>query len=152
MIRRALTAAAAAGTAAIALGAAAGWATTGPATIRITDVQTWYQLASPNSGPYDAGAVEFVRQRLFNVRITKRPLGHAALVCTYLDRRERTCTGTYFLPRGKLMVAGAIGSRLLYQIAVVGGTGLYDDARGSLTVTSIGLRPRREILLFRLTG
>ena len=50
------------------------------------------------------------------------------------------------------MAARAIGTRLLYQIAVVGGTGLYDNARGSLTVTSTGLHPRREILLFRLAG
>ena len=57
------------------------------------------------------------------------------------------------LPRGSLVVSGSIQSRLLYDIAVVGGTGLYDNARGTLTVTSTGLRPlRREVLLFRLTG
>jgi hypothetical protein len=45
-----------------------------------------------------------------------------------------------------------IQSRLLFEIAVVGGTGFYDNARGSLTVTSTHLRPRREVLVFRLAG
>jgi hypothetical protein len=74
------------------------------------------------------------------------------MACTYLDRRNRTCTATYVLPRGSLVASGAIQTRLLYEIAIVGGTGLYDNARGSLTVTSTHLRPRREVLLFRLTG
>jgi len=35
---------------------------------------------------------------------------------------------------------------------IVGGTGLYDDARGTLTVTASKFKPRREVLLFRLLG
>jgi hypothetical protein len=36
-------------------------------------------------------------------------------------------------------------------MAVVGGTGLYDNARGSLTATSLKRRPSvRELLVFRL--
>jgi hypothetical protein len=74
-------------------------------------------------------------------------------MCTFFDVRERSCSGTYFLPKGTLVVSGVIQSRLLYAVAVVGGTGLYDNARGTLTVTSTGLRPqRREVLLFRLAG
>ena len=74
------------------------------------------------------------------------------MMCTFLDRRRRSCTATYVLPRGTLVVTGAIQSRLLYEIPIVGGTGLFDNARGTLTVTSTHLRPRREVLLFRLTG
>lgn len=70
----------------------------------------------------------------------------------FIDRRTRSCTATYVLPRGSLVVAGVIQTRLLYEIAIVGGTGLYDNARGTLTVTSTHLRPRREVLLFRLAG
>ena len=62
------------------------------------------------------------------------------------------CDGTYQLPRGKLVVAGTFASRLLYDLAIVGGTLLYDNARGSLTVTATGFRPRHEVLVFRLTG
>jgi hypothetical protein len=41
---------------------------------------------------------------------------------------------------------------LFYTQSIVGGTGLFDNARGTLTVTAKTLSPRREILLFRLTG
>jgi hypothetical protein len=125
---------------------------TGPAQIRITDVQTSYVYArAANGGP--AGSVEIIKQRLYNPALSRSPIGSASLVCTYLDPRARSCTGTYVFPKGRVVVAGAISSRLLYEIAVVGGTGLYDNARGSLTVTSTDLRPRRrEVLLFRLSG
>jgi hypothetical protein len=125
---------------------------TPPAQIRITDVQTSYlYVPSANGGP--AGSDEIVKQRLYNPTLSRSPIGRASLICTFLDARARNCTGTYMLPKGSLVVAGVISSRLLYEIAVVGGTGLYDNARGSLTVTSTDLRPRRrEVLLFRLSG
>jgi hypothetical protein len=125
---------------------------TPPAQIRITDVQTSY-LYVPSSNGGRAGSVEIVKQGLYNPTLSRSPIGRASLVCTFLDARARSCTGTYVLPKGSLVVAGAISSRLLYEIAVVGGTGLFDNARGSLTVTSTDLRPRRrEVLLFRLSG
>jgi hypothetical protein len=125
---------------------------TPPAQIRITDVQTSY-LRMPAATGGSAGSVEIIKQRLYNPSLSESPIGSSSLVCTYLDKRGRTCTGTYALPKGNIVVAGAIASRLLYEIAVVGGTGLYDNARGTLTVTSTDLRPRRrELLLFRLAG
>ena len=74
------------------------------------------------------------------------------LVCTFVGQNERSCQGSYVLPRGTIETAGLLKSRLIYMHAIVGGTGLYDNARGTLTVTARGLRPRREILVFRLTG
>jgi hypothetical protein len=130
--------------------AGSGGATTGPAQIRITDLQVSRKLVRPAHGI--AGSVEIVRQRLYNPTITGKPIGRSDLVCTYLDERERSCTGTYFLPKGSLVVTGALETRLLYENAIVGGTGLFDNARGTLTVTSTHLSPRREVLLFRLTG
>jgi hypothetical protein len=125
---------------------------TGPAQIRITDVQTSYALVRAIKGR-PTGAVELVKQRLYNPSVSALPIGRATLTCTYFDKRERSCNGTYFLPRGSLVVSGGIQSRLLFEVAVVGGTGLYDNARGTLTVTSTGLRPtRREVLIFRLAG
>jgi Dirigent-like protein len=126
---------------------------TGPAQIRITDVQTSYALLKSRRGTHGAGSLELVKQSLYNPSVSGKPIGRATLMCTYVDARDRVCNATYFLPKGSLVVTGAIQSRLLYQIAVVGGTGLFDNARGTLTVTSTGLRPkRREVLLFRLAG
>jgi hypothetical protein len=122
---------------------------TGPATIRITDVQTSFRRIGAEAGR--TGEVEIVQQRLYNPRIS-HPIGRGDLVCTYLDRRTRQCTSTYTLPRGTISTMGAIDSRLLYTVAIVGGTGLYDNARGTLTATATRLSPRREVLVFRLSG
>jgi hypothetical protein len=126
-------------------------AATGPAQIRITDLQVSYHVVRPSTGNA-AGSIEIIRQRLYNPTISEAPIGRATMMCTYADRRERSCTATYTLPKGEIVVTGAIQSRLLYEIPVVGGTRLFDNARGSLTVTSTHLRPRREVLVFRLAG
>jgi hypothetical protein len=134
------------------IGPGAGASTTidKPGVIRVTDRQVEYRRVDsgpPGTGP---GDVELLTVRLYNPSIRERPIGHAELVCTFLDRRTRNCNGTYFLPRGKIVVGGVIGSRLIFEVAVLGGTGLYDNARGTLTVTATAQRPRRNILLFRL--
>jgi hypothetical protein len=43
-----------------------------------------------------------------------------------------------------------ITSRLIYELAIVGGTGLYNNVRGALTVTSLDRKPSKELLVFRL--
>jgi hypothetical protein len=42
--------------------------------------------------------------------------------------------------------------RQFYDLAVVGGTGLYDNARGTMTLTRTGRKPVRDAILFRLVG
>ena len=132
--------------------AAAGPTITGPGQIRVTDRQTQYHLLDDGTPGRGAGDVEILRVQLYNQRVRQRPIGHADLVCTFTDPRSRNCTGTYFLPKGKIMVGGVIGSRLIFEVAVLGGTGLYENARGTLTVTSAAQKPRRNLLLFRLVA
>jgi len=144
-----LIAATAGAAVATAVAAVGGTATTGPATVRITDVQTSFHAVGGTPGRI--GVTEIVQQKLYNPPIG-RPIGRGDLVCTYLDRRTRQCSATYSLPRGSIMVTGAIDSRLLFTAAIVGGTGLYDNARGTMTATATRLSPRKEVLLFRLAG
>ena len=126
---------------------------TGPATIRITNRQLKVTRVDIGQRGTSPGDVEVVRQLLYNRRVTSRPIGRAELVCTFVDsRRARVCRGTYFLPRGKLVVGGSLQYRQFYDLAVVGGTGLYDNARGALTVTRTGRRPVRDLVIFRLVG
>ena len=66
--------------------------------------------------------------------------------------RARGCRGTYTLPKGKLVVGGSLLYRQFYELAVLGGTGLYDNARGTLTVTRTHRNPARHPLVFRLVG
>jgi hypothetical protein len=126
-------------------------ASTGPALIRITDVETSVHTIQPAGGGW-AGAVQVISQRLYNPALSQQRIGVSQLVCTFADKRDRTCIGSYELPRGTIVVTGPLASRLLYEIPIVGGTGLYDNARGTLTVTASRFRPRHEVLLFRLLG
>jgi hypothetical protein len=124
---------------------------TGPGTIRITSreiADTRVDVGKPGLSP---GDMEIMREQLFNTRITPKAIGHAELVCTFTVKTSRNCQGTFFLPQGKIVVAGPIYFRQLYELAVIGGTGLYDNVRGSVTVTTTSSKPRREVLIFRLT-
>ena len=102
---------------------------------------------SPNRSP---GDVVVIRQLLFNKGIRKAPIGHTDMVCTYTGNRSRQCNGTYSLPRGKIIVSGSVRYWEFYKLAIVGGTDLYSDVRGSETATLYARGPRREILVFRL--
>jgi hypothetical protein len=122
----------------------------GPGTIRITDrLVKHLHVDAGKRGP-GAGDLDFYRQLLFNKGVTPNPIGHSDLTCTNTGTGSSNCTGTYFLPRGKIMVGGVIASRLIYELAVYGGTGLYANARGTLTVTRLDGSPQSELLLFRL--
>jgi hypothetical protein len=139
--------------AAVAGGSDVLFASTGPATVRITAenerISAGVDAAPPGQSP---GDTQIVRETLYNRRITDRAIGHAELVCTYTQGRSRLCEGTYFLPKGKLMVAGPLRYRQFYELAIVGGTELYDNARGSVTMTRVSDDPLRTLALFRLVG
>lgn len=145
----------AAGLAALAL--VNGWsvtssAGTGPATIRITNREisrTRVDAGEPGRGP---GDTEIIRQNLFNKRIRSTPIGHADYVCTFVTAGTRSCMATIFLPRGRIVAGGSIRYPDFHELAVLGGTRLYDNARGTLTVIRTTDNPRRDILLFRLAG
>jgi hypothetical protein len=133
-----------------------GWAAersqeaTGPAVVRLTDIQSG--VTSMNGTPTGVGAVQIATLKLFGSSTRSRPIGSGVLTCMTVSKTQRSCTGSYVLPRGMIETSGLLNSRLLYTAAITGGTGLYDNARGTLTVTAKGLKPRRELLLFRLSG
>lgn len=123
---------------------------TGPGTIKVTDRLVKVTHVDGGKSGRGAGAIDFYRQSLFNKGISATPIGHTDVTCINTGTGSMNCNGTYFLPKGKIMVEGVIGSRLFYELAVVGGTGLYDNARGSVTVTYLGGPRPGEFLLFRL--
>jgi hypothetical protein len=121
-----------------------------PGTIRITTREVGHRVIDHGPRGRGPGDVEVSRTLLFNKGITSRAIGHGEIVCTFTGRRSRVCSGTYFLPRGKIMVSGALVFRQFYEFAVLGGTGLYNNVQGSLTSTTTSPKPRRDILTFRL--
>jgi hypothetical protein len=122
----------------------------GPGTIRITSRDIQVSLDNRGAPSRGAGDVLLIRQLLFNKGIRKQAIGHADMVCIYTGSESRQCNGTYFLPRGKIVVSGSVRFREFFELAVVGGTNLYDNVRGSMTATMYAHRPRREILIFHL--
>jgi hypothetical protein len=147
----------------IAIGAVVGFAAgavafphasaqTGPALIRITSVETHYARIDVGRPGRGIGDMELFTQQLFNRRITPDPIGHADTSCTFGFGNSRNCRTTYVLPRGKIVVGGSVRFREIYEVAILGGTGLYNNARGSLTATQTRRSPRREFLIFRLAG
>lgn len=149
---RTLLAAAGLALAAIVLHTWNSTAATGPATVRITDKQTRFARVDVGPRGRSSGDVEVAYSLVYNRRITERPLGHAEFLCTYTIGLNRSCRGTILLPKGRLEVGGILRYRQFYVLAVIGGTGLYDNARGTLTATRIGRNPPRQLLFFRLTG
>lgn len=128
-------------------------ASTGPATIRITNIEDTVVRVDVGVKGKSPGDMEVIRQRLYNARLTTRSIGRSELLCTFVDRRRsRICRGTYVLPRGRIVVGGSLLYRQFYELAVLGGTGLYDNARGSLVVTRMGVHPVRDRMVFRLVG
>jgi hypothetical protein len=127
-------------------------ASTGPAFIRITNQE--YRFRRVDIGPRgrSPGDVEVAWYRLYNRRITPRPIGRSEMVCTYLFGSSRQCRVTYFMTKGMLVAGGPMRFRQAYRFAVLGGTGLYDNARGTLTVIRVKRKPRRERVVFRLVG
>lgn len=127
-------------------------AATGPATIRITSTQVKYVRVDVGKGGRSPGDTEIIVHLLHNRNITPKAIGHTEFVCTFTIDISRSCRATYFLPRGKLVTGGSLRFGQIYQLAILGGTGLYDNARGTLTATRIDRSPLRHFLLFRLTG
>ena len=152
MINRMMITVATAG-GALAVAAVAGGSVTlnTPGTIRITDRQVKHIHVDGGPRGHGAGDQEFYRELLFNRGITPDPIGHSDIMCTRTGTGSANCSGTYFLPKGKLMVAGVLASRLFYELAVIGGTRLYENARGTLTAIALGGSPRHELLIFRLS-
>jgi hypothetical protein len=123
----------------------------GPGTIKVTSRQigvTYNDTGSRGRGP---GDLVLIRELLYNKGIRRAPIGHSEMVCTYTGVRWQQCSGTYFLPRGKIVVAGSLRYRDFFKLAIVGGTDIYDNVRGSVSATTYARSPRKAILIFRLT-
>lgn len=127
-------------------------AVTGPATVRITSREISRVRVDLGRHGRGAGDTEIVRQNLFNRRIRSKPIGYSEFVCTLTTATTRACTVTIFLPKGRLVAGGSIQYQDLYELAVLGGTRLYDNARGTMTVIRTTRRPRRHIFVLRLAG
>jgi hypothetical protein len=119
----------------------------GPGVIRLTGKQIARAHLDRGRRGRSAGDQDILRDLLYGHH---QLIGHAELVCTATGSRSSNCGGTFFLPRGKIIVAGPKSFPEFFEVAVIGGTGLYDNVRGTLTITELGGRPMRFLVFFRL--
>lgn len=77
-------------------------------------------------------------------------IGWGNTVCFDLGVSSTQCVGTFVFPRGKIMVAGTRHSQQYFVFAIVGGTGVYTAAGGTLIGNLISESPRTERLVFEL--
>jgi hypothetical protein len=125
---------------------------TGPGAIKITNREISRQRIDAGRPGRGVGDMQIVRYNLFNKRVSKKPIGHADYVCTFVTSGTRSCTATFFTSKGRIVAGGSIRYPTLYELAILGGTRLFDNARGTLTVYRTTRKPRRDRLVFRLTG
>jgi hypothetical protein len=123
----------------------------GPGTIKLTSREIGLNFNNMGAASRGPGDVLVIRELLYNKGIRRAPIGHSEMVCTYTGVRWQQCSGTYFLPRGKIVVVGSLRYRGFFKLAVVGGTDLYDNVSGSISATMYSRNPRRSIVIFRLT-
>jgi len=121
-----------------------------PGRINLTSKEIKRNVVNYGAASRGPGDVVVIRQLLYNKGLRRTPIGHSDMVCTYTGNRSRQCNGTYSLPRGKLIVSGSVRYWEFYKLAIIGGTDLYSDIRGSETATLYARDPRKEILVFRL--
>ena len=121
-----------------------------PGTVRITDSELRHAHVDVGTDGKSIGDLDVYTVLLYNKGIRAKAIGRATMTCTAVGASGQSCTATYFLPKGAIVTQGVITSRLIYELAVVGGTGLYGNVRGTLTVTSLKRKPFRELLVFRL--
>jgi hypothetical protein len=122
-----------------------------PGEIRITASELRHVHVDGGLAGASVGDLDVYRLRLFNKRIRTKAIGSATMTCTAVGDNGQSCTGMYFLPQGEVVTQGLITSRLIYELGIVGGTGLYSNVRGTLTVTSLKRKPSTELLVFRLS-
>ncbi|MDQ6732426.1 MAG: hypothetical protein M3022_19595 [Actinomycetota bacterium] len=92
------------------------------------------------------GDVLIFTEKLLNA--SGRVIGSDAAMCTYLFDRRSLCTGAYILPSGELMVQLVLpGPTGVYSQAIIGGTGRYARATGSVIDDQ---RPSGDHFTFRI--
>lgn len=89
------------------------------------------------SGGPSAGDQLLIEETLLDFDSGTKPVGSAHSACTRLIRPGRFhCETTTYVAGGRIETAGVIQAAGRTEVAVVGGTGGYDNARGYAAATS----------------
>jgi hypothetical protein len=122
----------------------------GPGVISVTTKRITRHFVDIGRHGNSVGDVEVTRELVYNRRITPKPIGHIELLCTFTGRISKACSGTLFMPRGRILFEGPVRYRTIFALGVVGGIGLYDNVKGTVTVTQLDRKGVRYLYYFRL--
>ena len=92
------------------------------------------------------GDLVFFQELLYDRARGSKAVGHSEIQCFFLGGDGARCSGTFFLPEGKIEAGGAIHFRRVSRIPVLGGTGAYAGARGEIVLTTINEQRDRNVI------
>jgi hypothetical protein len=121
----------------------------GSSELRLTSVLAKLVTVDVKPDRSSAGDTEIETAILYD-GVSAATIGRGELLCTVLNKPARSCTATYVLPQGRIVTAGVIDNLRRYEVAIVGGTGLYEQVRGFLSVSTTTLGPLGQLLSFHL--
>lgn len=106
-----------------------------PSRESITGVAYFRQrvTASSSQGSFP-GATQTWRSRILLLH-EDRAIGIGGIACILTSNTRRECFGTFVLPQGRIKVLGEVLNRNYYTLVIVGGTGIYSNAKGVATFT-----------------
>ena len=110
----------------------------GDRTFTVTDKQVSATFVSVTHSPQGAPGDEAIF-RSVTMNSSGKKIGSSSLLCTIVFGGKLQCNGVYTLPGGTLtgtaLVPASQTSTAPVHVAITGGTGRYDGARGQATTT-----------------
>jgi hypothetical protein len=100
-------------------------------------------------GDYEIGQTLFVSPR------SGKPLGRGTVICTMINNggTDFQCQGQNRFAGGDIVHAGRFSvAAKTYRLAIVGGTGVYEGARGNVTGTWLDSKFLRQRVVFSLAS
>lgn len=139
-----LTAALLAGGVVVLLSSSGSAQETGPRTLVFTEKNAQEFATTASSGRLSPDDSFVFRARLL---ANGKPAGREQGACTVIARNATECQATLFFNEGKIFVSGGTVFASRTVLAVVGGTGAYAGARGTMTVFDRKSGDRLEVAL-----
>ena len=119
----------------------------GGKTLTLVSESTELEHYVDNGKPGESvGDIVFFQELLYDRTRGAKPVGHSEIMCFFIGDDGARCSGTFFLPEGKIEAGGAIHFRRVSRIPVLGGTGAYRGARGEVALTTINERRDRNVI------
>jgi hypothetical protein len=129
--------------------AATGAQSAAPPTVRVTGVVDSVQGVDNPPADTSGGDVLTFTQKLTNA--SGRKVGTSSAFCTRIaPERGHECQGTFVLPKGQVFVSGPDPETAKrHPLAIVGGTGLYEDVGGHVNLEHASAVKDRIVFVFR---